>query len=495
MFITTLAVYLVSCGALARTQSVTNISVLESFTTKPRVFVLTDIANEPDDEMSLTRFLLYANHFSIQGIAATTSTWLRNETFAWQIQDKVLEWGEVRDNLTKHAEGWPETEELLGKVYSGLPVYGLEGVGEGKDSNASVALVTAVDEASADDPLWVPIWGGASVLAQALWIVQETRTQVATASFVAKIRVYAISDQDDAGPWIRSHFPDLFYIASIHAFSLYRLATWSGISGEAYYDFDLGGPDSSLVSNDWLESNIRSSGSVFATNYPRFAYIMEGDTPSFLNLIQNGLSARDHPNWGGWGGRYGRTTNKSNQWVDSIAWKVPGTDGRNYTSNQATIWQWRKAYQYGFAGRMNWTATADFGAVNHNPRLYINGTGGSEYLYIEVDPGTSVVLDARESFDPDDDDQVVYTWSQDFSASLPGTGDNQIPVLRIEEGEGGKVVTVVVPSEDAIRNNGYWSLWRLMEGGLVHVLLEAWDDGLPPLVSYRRVVLKLRGFD
>ncbi|KAK0462384.1 uncharacterized protein EV420DRAFT_1524448 [Desarmillaria tabescens] len=223
------------CGAFARTQF-----TLESFTTKPRVFVLTDIAADPDDEMSLT---------------PTTSTWLRDETFAWQIQEKVLEWGEVRDNLTKHAEGWPETEELLGNVYSGLPVY------------------------SADDPLWVPIWGGASVLAQVLWTVQNTRSQVAVADFVTKLRVYAISDQDDAGPWIRSRFPDLFYIASIHTFNMYSLATWPGISGELDDDFDVGGPDSSLVTNEWLDSNIRSSGSAFAASYPRFAYIMEGDTP------------------------------------------------------------------------------------------------------------------------------------------------------------------------------------------------------------------------
>ncbi len=83
--------------------------------------------------------------------------------------------------------------------------------------------------------------------------------------------------------------------------------------------------------------------------------------------------------------------------------------------------------------------------------------------------------------------------SQYFGASLTGIGDNQAPVLRIEEGEGGKVATVVVPSEDTIRNNGYWSLWRLMEGGLVHVLLEAWDDGLPPLVSYRRGSFEAKG--
>jgi len=29
---------------------------------------------------------------------------------------------------------------------------------------------------------------------------------------VAKLRVYSISDQDDAGPWMRREFPGLHYI-------------------------------------------------------------------------------------------------------------------------------------------------------------------------------------------------------------------------------------------------------------------------------------------
>ncbi|MCB1128715.1 MAG: DUF1593 domain-containing protein, partial [Verrucomicrobiae bacterium] len=44
---------------------------------KERVFVLTDISNEPDDEESLVRFLVYANEYDIEGLVATTSTWLR----------------------------------------------------------------------------------------------------------------------------------------------------------------------------------------------------------------------------------------------------------------------------------------------------------------------------------------------------------------------------------------------------------------------------------
>lgn len=40
---------------------------------KPRVLVLTDIENEPDDAMSMVRFLVYANQFDVEGLVATTS--------------------------------------------------------------------------------------------------------------------------------------------------------------------------------------------------------------------------------------------------------------------------------------------------------------------------------------------------------------------------------------------------------------------------------------
>jgi len=47
---------------------------------KQRVFVLTDISNEPDDEESLVRFLVYANEYDIEGLVATTSTYRRKGT-------------------------------------------------------------------------------------------------------------------------------------------------------------------------------------------------------------------------------------------------------------------------------------------------------------------------------------------------------------------------------------------------------------------------------
>ena len=47
---------------------------------KPRLIVLTDVSNEPDDEESLVRLLVYSNEFDLEGLIATTSVWLREKT-------------------------------------------------------------------------------------------------------------------------------------------------------------------------------------------------------------------------------------------------------------------------------------------------------------------------------------------------------------------------------------------------------------------------------
>src|SRR5690349_1059874 len=44
---------------------------VDKFDGKPRVFVLTDIGNEPDDQMSLVRLLVYSNEFELEGLVAT----------------------------------------------------------------------------------------------------------------------------------------------------------------------------------------------------------------------------------------------------------------------------------------------------------------------------------------------------------------------------------------------------------------------------------------
>ena len=104
---------------------------------KPRVIVLTDIENEPDDAQSLVRFLTYANHFEVEGIIATTSIWLPDKTAEWRIYEILEAYKEIQPNLEKHEEGYPAYEDLKEKIKVGIPLYGMKGVGEGKDSEGS----------------------------------------------------------------------------------------------------------------------------------------------------------------------------------------------------------------------------------------------------------------------------------------------------------------------------------------------------------------------
>jgi hypothetical protein len=86
-------------------------------------------------------------------------------------------------------------------------------VGEGKSTAGSRHLLVAADKPD-DRPLWVSISGGANTLAQALLDARRERSPADLARLIARLRVYTISDQDDAGPWLRREFTNLFYIVS-----------------------------------------------------------------------------------------------------------------------------------------------------------------------------------------------------------------------------------------------------------------------------------------
>ena len=357
---------LVALSGMAGSQGITATHV-DDFKGKPRVVVISDIGNEPDDQMSFVRLLMYSNEFDIEAMIATTSTWQRTKTHAETMRELIEAYGQVRANLLLHAKGWPEAADLSSRVFAGQNSYGMAAVGGGKSSEGSRAIVRALER---DDalPLWVCIWGGANTLAQALMDLKAAHSPDEMAKLVGRLRVYSISDQDDAGPWIRKEFPELFYVVSPSTATSgeYASATWTGISGDRYYR-NGEGADFTTVTNEWLEANVRSQGPL-GKKYPKFMFIMEGDTPSFLGLIDNGLNAYRRPDWGGWGGRYvyrqpyGEThaiwTQGGDEFkrVDSRD-TVTGTDEKEHTSDQATIWRWREAFQNDFAARMSWTLT------------------------------------------------------------------------------------------------------------------------------------------
>lgn len=467
------AVVIVTCepGVMALQADAIRYETIE----RPRVIVLTDITNEPDDEESMVRLLVYANEFDIEGLIATTSVWLRDKTRPEKIRERVEAYGRVRENLARHARGYPPAEELLGVIKSGRPEFGMQGVGAGKESEGSRHIIDVVDRAD-DRPVWISVWGGANCLAQALWDVRDRRTQEELAAFVAKLRVYTISDQDDSGAWLRKMFPDLFYIvtpSSVDYHEYYR-ATWTGISGDRHYK---NGPmhKFELVDNPWLEANIIEGHGPLGALYPKLEYIMEGDTPSFLGLIDNGLGSAISPSYGGWGGRYvlyrchGETrpiwTN-----IDDARDTVVAEDGRSYTSAQATIWRWREAYQHDFAARMDWCVAEVRDEANHNPVAVLAGDESTAVGHRRVRPGEAVVLDASGTRDPDGD-PVSYRW---FVYREAGTYNADVGIENCRAARTELVVS------DAKRR------------GTIHVILEVRDDGRPNLLAYRRLILDVQ---
>jgi hypothetical protein len=442
---------------------------------RPRVVVLTDISNEPDDEESLVRFLVYSNEFEVEGLIATTSTHLRTKTREDLIRRQIEAYGQVRANLEKHAPGYPTPEQLLAVTHTGQPGYGMEAVGTGKAAAGSRRIIEVVDHPD-ERPVWISVWGGANTLAQALWDVRETRSPEDLARFVAKLRVYTISDQDDAGRWLRLEFPGLFYIVSPsnQGWKEYWQATWTGISGDRHY---ANGPFHAfdLVDNPWLERNVISDHGPLGALYPKLAYIMEGDTPSFLGLVDNGLGWHVSPAYGGWGGRYVLFQSYAETrpiWTNSMDSRdtVTADDGYTYTSDMATIWRWREHFQHDFAARMDWCVAPEYDQANHNPVAVLNGDTTKDVLEIEARPGETVSFSAEGSRDPDGD---IFTTSWFV---YPEAGTHRGMVLLSDSG--GPQTRMVAPDVEKPET--------------VHVIMQLEDQGRPHLFAYRRAVVTVR---
>ena len=442
---------------------------------KPRLIVLTDLSNEPDDEESLVRLLVYADQFDVEGLVATTSNWLQQKPREDLIHRDLDAYAQVRPNLLKHAPGFPSVETLHSVTRTGQPGLGLTSVGPDQSSGGSRLIVETVDRAD-PRPVWVSIWGGPNTLAQALRDVRASRPSAEVEKFVAKLRVYAISDQDDSGAWIRREFPQLFYIVSPSSptsYQEYYRATWSGISGGQEVQA-APGYHAALVANPWLEEHIIKNHGRLGALYPHRLYLMEGDTPSFLGLINRGLGWDVSPAYGGWGGRYALYQPAGETrpiWTDNAATcdRLEVEPNRFDSSNQATIWRWREHFQNDFAARMDWCVTDDFAKANHNPHPVLNGDRSTGVVLISAKAGSTVKLSAAGT-DAGDPGQAVKVswWIYQEAGTLTGATLTQAVGLSTE---------VVLPATTT--------------PGTVHVILQAEDDGTPRLVAYRRIAIEV----
>lgn len=437
---------------------------------KPRLVVCTDIAPadvEPDDMESMVRLMAYADMFEIEAVITSVG---------WNCDPYPIDWSQYlfrvidayeKDlpNLMKRSgqKGflspkkecgsqkvgyWPCADYLRSRAVMGSMYGGIRSIGKNNNSPGSELLIRLADE---DDPrpIYVAAWGGANTLAQAIWQVKQTRTLDEVKRFVRKFRIYTITDQDmdyahrmnrarSSHQWLRREFQDDLQF-------IWDEGTWQ--------------EQCELGKQHWAQHQqyIQGKGAL-GGEYPSYKWGVEGDTPSFLYVLPNGLSDPEDPSQAGWAGYHQRGICPDSLTTAWTSWQEPvrsisvGYKQRFYPDELND-----------FMARMQW---ADKGEGNRNPVVVVNGHHGPSPLVLQVKAGETVRLDASKSSDPEGDAISFHWWQQ------PEIGTAR---LAIDDAEG-SVITVRIPADAAKQT--------------LHLVCEVRDEGFGRLKSYQRVIIR-----
>ena len=435
---------------------------------KPRLVVMTDIGPadvEPDDNESAVRLLSYADRFEIEAICTT---------IGWNCDPYPPEWAEylyrvINDyetdvqNLMKRSSQasfktleeengaqelgyWPSVEYIRSRAVFGSSRAGIDVIGEDNDSQGSELLIKLADE---DDPrpIWVTSWGGSNTLAQAIWKVKQTRTPEEVKAFVNKFRIYTITDQDmhysmrmnraySSHKWMRDEFKDdLLFV--------WDESAWLN--------------QNNLGVKNWEQyaTYIQGHGQM-GKNYPHYKWGVEGDTPSFLNCMPNGLNDPNDPTQVGWGGYHTFGISPDRETYAWTNWQQPQKSISNAYEKKFYPDEFND-----FAARMAW---ADEGKGNTNPVVIVNGQQGIGQIKIDGKAGNPIKLDASKSFDVEGDNLSFLWWQQLEHGSAVKISNPTASKIEVE-----------IPD-----NAG---------SDPIHIICEVHDDGDFNLVSYRRIII------
>ena len=411
-------------------------SLCSAIDKKPLVIITQD--GEVDDRSSFVRFLLYTPDIDLRGVIATNSKWQKNGHGLGWLNEAYGLYGQVLDNLRMHNPDYPSVEFLksitvLGnqdaKHLTGHPPYA--------DSGGSDLIIKELLNLE-DNLLHINCWGGVNTAAHALWKFRKNYP-AEYKKIAQNVRLITIDFQDEAGDWIVKNMPEIRIIRN-NAFHM----TWN------YHSVDkplLHNPHPNFMSEKWLNENIKTNHGPLGAWYPQ-ENISEGDSPAFLNFVNNGLEAYKDYSSGGWGGRYIS--------VNGNYWK----DAQDDNNKHKTLWRWIPDLQNDFAARMDW-CTKSYMEANHPPVIE------SIVSPRMVKPGQKVELNATGS-DPDGDNIFYYWWHYPDPSSM----DQPLMIHQ----ESSHNTYFVVPEKT---------------GKQIHIILELKDDGSPALKRYRRLIFKV----
>ena len=430
---------------------------------KPRLVVCTDIAPadvEPDDMESMVRLMAYADLFEIEALITSVG---------WNCDPYPAEWAEYLqrvieayrkdvpklmrrsgqqefmpledENKQQYIGYWPSADYVKSRAVMGSIHGGIKAIGADNDSPGSELLIRLADE---DDtrPIYVAAWGGANTLAQAIWRVKQTRSAEELKRFVRKFRIYTITDQDmqysmrmnrsySSHMWLRKEFADDLQF-------VWDEGTWQ--------------EQCELGKRHWQQhkDNIQGRGAL-GGEYPTYKWGVEGDTPSFLYVMPNGLNNPEDPHQCGWAGYHERGMCADSLTTAWTSWQEPvrsisvGYKQRFYPDELND-----------FMARMQWAAE---GKGNLNPYVVIP----NDTINITMIPLT---LDASKSFDPDGDNLQFSWWQQ------PEIGKTKVKIEQADQ----PIATLRIPAD--------------AKGDTIHIICEVHDDGPYHLPAYRRIIIK-----
>ncbi|WP_201742377.1 DUF1593 domain-containing protein [Novosphingobium ovatum] len=494
---------------------------------KPRVVITTD--PELDDFNSLLRFLLYTPDFRVEGLIYASSQYHwkgdgKGTPFAvkgreynsggvnlcpctsWRwapgdrfIDDALDAYARAYPNLRLHDRAYPSPQALRARVRWGNVAFDGDISADTPGSRLIERLLLDADPA----PVYLHAWGGHSTIARALKAIEERyqhtpQWPAIRAKVVAKAVIQPSGDQDDTyATYIKPHWPEIRFMKQEGAVSLGYLSQLTQHP-----------QDAALLGADWTRANISARGAMgaayrvwgdgrqmvpgdtfdyfgipgktakqlIAEGYhvwsPVFApgsFISEGDTPTFLNLIDNGLRAYRPDSFGGWGGTL----------VPGDEYKPFGAPPAVRAAVRALIEDpaahvelppvprhpFMAAAQNDFAARLAWSVTPRYAGANHAPRVAVQGARA-----MTVRAGQALPLRATTS-DPDGNRVALRWWPYAAAGSYRGdgaglSGEGAAPALRVPQ--------------DA------------KPGQTIHLIVEATDNGVPAMTRYDRVVLTVR---
>ncbi len=487
---------------------------------KPRVVITTD--PELDDSNSLVRYLLFSPDFKTEGLIYASSQfhWKGDgqgtkrsvpgreytrfglklcpcTSWRWDPAERFIDgaveaYAQAYPNLRVHNAGYPTPESLQAKIRWG----NVEFDGDMSKDTPGSDLIKSLLLDGDDAPVYLHAWGGQSTIARALKSIEEQyegTPQWATirAKVIAKAVIHPSGDQDDTyAKYIQPNWPNIRYRQHAGEVPLGYLAQLTVSEQDATYltaqwtrrNISERGPLGAFY-RVWGDGKQMAKGDIFdyfgvagktAAELKKEGYVVwapvqepgsflsEGDTGTFVNLIDNGLRGYREESYGGWGGYAHAAPIRSFGEGLGVFENFASNPEARPKAQRTPTHPFFAAVQRDFAARFVWATTPTYGDANHHPQL-----SAETSRFIAAQPGRVVELRVSAS-DPDRNDVALRWWRWDEADSYTGA-------VHLDRSNGSstrfKVPLDAKPDQT------------------IHVIAEATDNGSPALTRYERFVV------